>query len=155
MVLALLGACGPGFRPPAPDTCSSPSSDGVASLDVLGSSGLAGSLPQYLRGPQGSPMVIYTIAVGGDRLPSCLQQSTQILDGPVVLAHDSVPLRTYGNGTGVVTMAHYVVINSTGALTVTVRVTVGGLTSQKETALNLPDFSVVVPVDLGGNGGHD
>lgn len=145
--LSLLEACGPSA--PSPDTCNSPSSDGVDSLEVRGSAGTAGSSPQYLTGPQGSPMVIYSIAVGGAQPPWCLQQSTEILDGTTAVAHDSVPLRTYGDGTDSVTMAHYVIVNPSGAATLTVRVTVGSHTSQIETGhFSPPDLSAAAPLDM-------
>jgi hypothetical protein len=107
-----LGGClvgCPRSGPPAPDTCSPATADGVASL-AMGNGSRDGSFvpwsdgarPTFAVGGQGATMLVMRILVTGDDPPACLEQSTVVESGTgpftTLLGRDSRPRKTYPTG---------------------------------------------------------
>jgi hypothetical protein len=117
VLLALACALGCGPRPsvPATDSCASPSSGSVDSVELGGttSADLNGGVPatftplhdgdgmSLVHGGQGATMLGFVLRVTGASAPSCLGQQTSVTDtdGARVTA-STAPLTTYAQPDG-------------------------------------------------------
>jgi hypothetical protein len=95
--------------PPPPDKCDHPTMGSVSSLEI-GPAGATegaafvpwkdGDVVQLTQGGQGSEMTAVRLHLTGADVPSCVDQTTRFLDGPMEIAVKSVPLTTYPDGDG-------------------------------------------------------
>lgn len=96
--------------PPPPDDCSDPGNESIASLS-LGPERLperpfeswnADDTAYITQGSQGGNMLGVSLGLGGEGLPACLAQRTEVRQGDEVLVSADVPINTYdeaGDGT--------------------------------------------------------
>lgn len=131
--------CGPGFQPPAPDSCD-PKNDtsGIAAIEI--GSGINddfqfvpwkdGDVAMSAIGGQGSPMLPVRFRITGSALPECLPQVTQVtaLRDSSRAGGTVAALKTYARPDGSrITKTHYIVleqylaVESQIALTTTIR----------------------------------
>jgi hypothetical protein len=109
LALPCLGmTCGPAPSPPEPDDCSAPGDEPVAAL-AIGPQILDGEEFEPWResdtatiteGAQGGEMLGVTLALGGDPLPACVRQRTELRQDGMVGAVADVPVHTYEAGEG-------------------------------------------------------
>lgn len=100
--LSMGATCGPGDGAPPPDSCNSPDSKSISSLeigpemnDVRGfDPWLPDDIGYVTSGFQGGHMLGVSLRLSGDA-PACLQQKTVVKDGGAVLATETSPLNTY------------------------------------------------------------